>query len=325
MPCHRPMTAVTVLLLAMAAPAAAVVVGGGGPKARDCVSVFDATGVNSPAPPRTPRNIDCVDGDPACDMDGTRNASCTFSLRLCVNSSNVAGCTPERADDITIQHAQDNGDPRFDTDFQALQARADLLGFPDQESLDRCTQQSAITVVLKGNGSGVRMLNKKLLRLTALGAAGGRPTTDRDRMKLTCRPEGNGVYSPHELYGGTFDRIAHEVFAQSCALSGCHDSETHQADEILLPNAAYSQIVGVTPTNPSAATAGLQRIFPGDPMQSFLYRKITADLEAGWGLPMPRTGPALSPQLIEIIRLWIIGDSTLGPAPQDGWVAGTDG
>jgi hypothetical protein len=33
----------------------------------------------------------------------------------------------------------------------------------------------------------------------------------------------------------------------------------------------------------------------------------------------------VSPALVDIIRLWIIGDVPLGPAPAAGWVEGTDG
>jgi hypothetical protein len=145
------------------------------------------------------------------------------------------------------------------------------------------------------------------------------------RFASPAVPGGDGVYGPRDLYSGTFDRIAQEVFAQSCALSGCHDSESHRFGLILLPNAAYSNIVGVTPTTPAAAADGLLRITPGDPDMSFLYRKITADLLPGYGPPMPLTGPGVSPALSEIIRLWILGDGEVPPASATGWVTGTDG
>lgn len=313
-------------LAAAAAPARAQLVGGGGARATDCISTFVAPGANTPAPPRPARHIDCIDGDTDCDEDRARNGRCVFDVSLCVNSTGIAGCDPVRANTLTIDHAIDNGDPRFDVDFQALQSRADQLDLPGDETLDDCTLSSTVTVVLRGpTASGVRRTAKKKLVLSAFGFASGRSATDRDRMRFTCRPEGDGIYSPRDLYAGTFDRIAQEVFAVSCAKSGCHDSDTHQADMILLPNAAYSQIVGVVPTTPAAAAAGLERIFPGDPHQSLLYRKITGDLDPGFGFPMPLTGPAVSPALIEIIRLWIIGDAMTGPAPAAGWVAGTDG
>jgi hypothetical protein len=303
---------------------AVAVVRGGGSVRTDCLAVFDAP-ANDPAPPKVPRHVDCVDGDPGCDSDATRDGRCVFDLRVCINSTAVAGCTPSEADAVDIAHAIDNGDRRFDPDFQALQQRVDLLGLPDNDSLDACTLVSSLTVVLEGPSANHRMrASNKKLKMSALGFASGNIANDRDRMKFTCRPEGDAIYEPRDLYEGTFDRIREQVFAQSCALSGCHDSESHTGNMILLPNAAFSQLVGVTPDNAAAAADGLVRVSPGDPDLSFLYRKITDDLEPGYGVRMPQTGPALSADLTELIRLWIIGDAMTGPAPETGWVTGTD-
>jgi hypothetical protein len=86
----------------------------------------------------------------------------------------------------------------------------------------------------------------------------------------------------------------------------------------------HGNIVGVTPANAAAASDSLQRIFAGDPTSSFLYRKIAGNLAPGYGVKMPLTGKDISPELIEIIRLWILGDGTTGPASATGWVDGTD-
>ena len=54
-------------------------------------------------------------------------------------------------------------------------------------------------------------------------------------------------------------------------------------------------------------------------------RKITNDLPGlSYGEAMPLNRDPLDPSLIELIRLWILGDGILGPAPETGWVAGTD-
>jgi hypothetical protein len=315
-----------VLVCFWGSAAHAVEVRGGGSKSTDCIAVIDADGANSPAPPKDPRDVDCVDGS-ACDADGLRNARCEFTLRLCVNSTHVAACTPGRADSLDIEHAIDNGDPRFDTDFQALQQRTSHFGFPDDESTDDCALGSAITVPLRlpSSAGGAYKANKKQLRYTSVGVAGGRNTKDKDKMKFTCRPEGDGRYSPRDLYTGTFDRISQQVFATSCALSSCHDSESHRANMILLPGAAYSEIVNVAPTTDHPATDGMHRITPGDPSTSFLYLKIhERPIPPELAPSMPLIGQDVSDQLQEIIRLWIIGDGTLGPAPETGWVDGTD-
>lgn len=303
----------------------AVIVGGGGSSTTDCMAVFDAPGANHPAPPKTAKNVDCIDGDVSCDADGLRNGECSFTIQVCVNSSAIAGCGADQVTTLVVDHAEDDGDPKFDPDFQALQTRVNALGLPT-DGADECTLTSTIRVPLRVPRSGnVYRKNKKKLSLAAEGDVATKPDVrDKDKMKLTCRPEGDGIYLPTDLYAGTFDRIRQQVFAQSCAISACHDSESAAGGLILLPGAAYSQIVGVTPSNPAAAGAGLQRIYPGDPTLSFLYRKITNDLAVGWGGAMPASGPALSPELIDIIELWILGDGLLGPAPETGWVTGTD-
>jgi hypothetical protein len=323
-------TAALGALLALAGPGApgaeATVVRGGGARRSDCIAVFDVPAANRPAPPREPRRVDCADGDPACDADGARNGRCEFAIRLCINSTAVSGCAPDETDSLTVAHAEDNGDPRFDPDFQALQLRANLFDFPGNLDVDACTLSSTLTVALRGPTARNRMRRGlKLVRLTTAGMATGRAAVDRDRMRFVCRPDGDGVYLPRDLYAGTFDRISQQVFAPRCALSGCHDSESFQNDLELLPNSAYGQILGVPPFNATAAAAGLLRITPGEPTLSYLYRKVTFDLDPGWGSGMPLTGLPLSSELTELLRLWIIGDPTLGPAPQTGWVVGTDG
>jgi hypothetical protein len=308
-----------------------LIVPGGGARTSDCLVVFSAPGANHPDPPRPPRSVDCIDGDPSCDADGLRNARCSFPLELCINSTGIKGCSVNRTDSVAVDHSIDNCDPHFDTDFQALQNRADLLGFPDNVSHDKCTLPTSITVNLipPRDGTGSWKKGRKTVRVTATGFT-DRPATDRDNMRFTCRPEGNGLYTPRDLYTSTFDRIRQQVFAPSCALSGCHDSNTHQGMMILLPNAAYSEIVNVTPFRPAAADAGWKRILPGDPTSSFLYRKITCTLpDSSYGACMPFGRPEIAQNLQELIRLWIIGDGTTGPAPDDCpngacWVQGTD-
>jgi len=305
--------------------AEAATVAGGGSSDSDCAVVSEIPAANKPAPPKTPKSVDCIDGDPSCDDDGLRNGQCIFPLQLCINSTALATCSGDVVDSVIVDHAIDDGsDPRFDTDFQALQLRVAGLGLPTGQP-DKCTLSSAITVRLRGPDSSNKMkANKKNLRVTADGTTASGTAHDIDKVKFVCRPEGDGIYLPTDLYEGTFDRINKQVFAQSCALSSCHDSESHSGELILLSGAAYGNLVGVTPNNAAAAADLLDRVTPGDPVMSLLYLKLTGELAAGYGEPMPFELPPLDANLIEIIRLWIIGDMTNGPAPETGWVPGTD-
>jgi len=314
-----------VAIAATVQPVFAATVLGGGSSTSDCAVALEIPGANKPAPPKAPKAVDCVDGDAACDNDGLRNGECVFPLQLCANSTALVGCTPDQVTGITVAHAIDDGiDPRFDTDFQALQSRADGLGLPSS-SLDDCTLSSAVTVKLRGPDSSNSMKkNRKILAITSEAVVAAGSVTDKDKVKFTCRPEGDGVYLPTDLYSGTFDRIRTQVFAQSCAVSACHDSEGNAGALILLSGFAYSNLVGVTPTNNSAAVDGLDRVTPGDEDLSLLYRKIAGGLPGSYGSPMPLSAAALDPSLVELVRLWIVGDMILGPAPETGWVEGTD-
>ncbi|HYC56773.1 MAG TPA: hypothetical protein VEL28_17715 [Candidatus Binatia bacterium] len=319
-----PLAMAAIALLCSPHVSTAATVFGGGSRTTDCSVTFEVPGANKPAPPKAPKLVDCVDGDVTCDGDGERNGACIFPLQVCINSSGLEGCSPDSVEEITIDHAVDDGsDSRFDPDFQALQLRVNLLGLPSTS--ESCTNSSSITVRLRGpDSNSVMKKNKKTLSSESEVVITAGDTVDNDKIKFTCRPEGDGVYLPVDLYEGTFDRIRQQIFTQSCALSGCHDSESHAGDLILLAGAAYGNLVGVTPSNAAAESDGLLRVTPGDPDMSLLFHKLGDDLNPAYGSEMPAEGADLDPALIEIIRLWIIGDGDLGPAPETGWVEGTD-
>jgi hypothetical protein len=316
---------IAVSMLAFAVPASAEILRGGGSITSDCVMVFDVPGANKPAPPRTPKTVDCIDGDATCDEDGLRNGQCVFSVTACINSTLYPECEPDTVSSSVVDHAIDDGeDPKFDNDWLALQDRINGFGFP-AFGQDDCSLASAVTVRLVGPDSNNLMKKaKKSLRVESAGNTVSDDVTDKDKIKFTCRPEGDRVYAPTDLYSGTFDRIRKQIFTPSCAISTCHDSESSENDLILLAGSAYGNIVNVAPFNPAADTDGLLRVTPGDPAMSYLYRKITADLPFGYGDPMPLDDDALDPELIELVEKWILGDGVLGAAPENGWVEGTD-
>jgi hypothetical protein len=310
--------ALVALLLAtsLAAPASAIVVGGGGSATTDCLLVFS---VDANDPPAHPHNIRCADGDP-CDLDGTVNGVCQFAVAACANSTALPRCTLNGVQSITVQHAEDNGDPRFDPEFQALQSRITSAIDPPSTDADQCTTPSNFLIPVRGPlANGSCKSSKKTVKIATLSVvSGGKIYKDSDKIKLTCDPAPAGC-DPRAFYSGTFDRIQKQVFDQSCAVSGCHDSQTNQANLVLETGAAYGNLVDVTPTNGSVPS-DWKRVLPGDSSRSFIYHKVTGDLTAGEGAQMPFGGPALDQHLIDIIMLWIDGN-----APDTGWVPGTDG
>ncbi|MBX3024237.1 hypothetical protein KF840_04925 [bacterium] len=312
------------LALALAAPASALVIGGGGSPSTDCLL---ALSVDANYPLGGPKQVRCVDGDASCDDDGAVNGVCSLRIALCANSTLDPSCTLSGLGSVIVAHAQDNGDPQFDPDFQSLQNRANAdFTFP-VTSPDTCTTIGIIRVPIKGplgsnNSCGRR---KKKLQLRALSTGGPNGIReDKDTLKLSCDPAPANGCDPQALFGGTFDRIQRQVFNQSCAVSGCHDSQAQSGNLLLESGAAYGNLVNQTPSNPSALTAGWRRVdvvpgVSGNLDASYLVRKLAGDLpDATYGARMPFNRGKLNGSLRDLIARWIQAG-----APPTGWVPGT--
>ncbi len=311
--------------LSLARPAQADIYGGGGGSKKDCLMVFEA-GFNYP--PGRNRLIRCTDGDPNCDGDGLVNGVCRFPVSICANSTfNPAKCTLNGVESITVDHALDNGDSKFDPEFQALQTRINNEIDPPTNDVDACTSPATLSVRVKGPSANNRCRkDRKRVRITTESTfIGGKQLRDKDKLKLICDPAST-VCDPLLFFEGTYDRIQNQIFNESCNLSGCHDSETQAGNMLLEPAGSYTNLINVVPDNPAAAGAGWLRVSvsvidpnTGDPNASYLFRKITGGLEAGFGARMPLGMPSLPTNLIDIIQLWIEAG-----APEAGWVPGTD-
>jgi len=314
-----------ILVVAIAAvladvPAHAVVVGGGGNETTDCLTVFDAT-VNYP--PAKPRDIRCTDGA-GCDADHTVNGVCQFPLAVCANSTFDAACTLNGVETIRVEHSADNGDPRFDPAFQALATRVTNEIDAPTTTADKCTQPTNFFIAIKGPFGGTCKKNTKTVKLVTVSKViGGRIYTDKDKIRLTCEPDPD-MCDAQLLFGGnTFDRIQNQIFDQSCAVSGCHDSQSMTGGLLLETGASYDNLVNATPTNGAAIAAGWKRVTvidadTGDPDTSLLYAKVSGPPE-GFGARMPFNRKPIDRRLIEVIRLWIAAG-----APKTGLVPGTD-
>ncbi len=311
---------VSLILLAAslaATPALATTVGGGGSKKTDCLAVFET----SVALPENQRKIICVDGDPACDTDATIDGRCTFDLSVCINSTFSPKCTLTGVESIFIDHSADNGDPKFDPDFQAMQDRIDNeLDLPNAAA--DCTNPTFLTVPVRGPFPGNRCQSgKKKVKMTTqseFDPGAGKTFVDRDAMKFICRPASTGC-DPQTLFSGTFDRIQTQILDQSCAVSACHDSQTFAGGLLLESGASYTSVVGIAPVNFAAGQLGWLRVTAGDENTSYLYQKLQGGLDESLGERMPFGKGKLKSYLREIIRLWIVAG-----APQTGWVPGTD-
>lgn len=302
-------------------PAAAIVVGGGGSAKSDCLVVFDTPVVS---PQSNASRLRCADGDP-CDADGVVNGRCQFPLALCGNSTADARCALNGLGTLIVAHSLDNGEPGFDPEMQALATRAGfVLEYPETRA-DRCSVPTAVTVAVQGPLSRGRCRKgQKIVAIVAQSTpVDGRVRTDKDKLKLICDPAPIGC-QPRAFFSSTFDRVQTQIFDHSCALSGCHDSQTVRAELLLERGASYGNLVDKTPTNAGASAAGWKRITlvdatHGDPVTSYLVHKLEGNLGPGLGKRMPFNKPKLDDALVDVIRRWVEAG-----APSDGWVPGTD-
>jgi hypothetical protein len=312
-----------IVFLGSASSAEAVIFGGGGSSKTDCLLVLD-TPINDPID--KPKRIRCTDGDPACDADATVNGTCVFPTAVCANSSyNLADCTLVGLDTAVIDHSADNGDKKFDPEYQALQSRIDNeVELPNLDP-DDCSGFTNISVDVKGPfpGKACRRGKKKMKVRSQSTSMAGKRFKDNDTLKMFCEPAPL-MCDAQTFFTGTFDRIQNQVFDNSCALGGCHDSEGFEGSLLLESGTSYGAIVDVDPANATAFVAGFKRIATtgpatGDPDTSFLMLKIEGNLDSGMGERMPLESRKISKGFREIIELWI-----LAGAPEMGWVPGTD-
>ena len=112
----------------------------------------------------------------------------------------------------------------------------------------------------------------------------------------------------------TFESV-HALFQTKCT-TGCHSggSPSGQLNLSGTTSQVYQTLVNVNPVNPVAAAAGYKRVDPGYPERSFLFLKVSHDIDAGvnhlatpgMGNPMPNNLNTLENKDIELIRQWIL-------------------
>ncbi|MGM9508502.1 monooxygenase [Larkinella sp. GY13] len=121
----------------------------------------------------------------------------------------------------------------------------------------------------------------------------------------------------------SFDQLQRRILTPTCAVSGCHSSETDptfaQHKLVLAADVAYKNLVGVASTNATAKANGLLRVKPFAALESLLYHKINAAAShhsgANYGNPMPLGKELLTVGQIEFVRRWIEAG-----APREGSV-----
>jgi hypothetical protein len=142
-------------------------------------------------------------------------------------------------------------------------------------------------VAIDRDGDGVAIVGEMIAAVNALLA--GCPATP----------------TPTETPVATLDVIQATIFSSRCAIPTCHDA-TIASGGLVLTDAAtsYAALVGVDPTVDAARLAGMKRVDPGHPDNSFLLSKL-AGPPPGQGSRMPLIGEPLRDAEVALIRTWI--------------------
>jgi Protein of unknown function (DUF1592)/Protein of unknown function (DUF1588)/Protein of unknown function (DUF1585)/Protein of unknown function (DUF1595)/Protein of unknown function (DUF1587) len=111
--------------------------------------------------------------------------------------------------------------------------------------------------------------------------------------------------------GFTFQQIQDQIFTPRCATQYCHGQQARSGNLVLEAGEAYGNLVGVAPTNVAARTAGMLRVDPFAPENSFLILKLSQPSSRDFGSRMPLIGAPLSADEIGSISDWILA----GPPP----------
>ena len=144
----------------------------------------------------------------------------------------------------------------------------------------------------------------------ALGCAGDPPASDPQE------PEVPGFRAIHDT-----------ILVPGCGASACHGGEQGVAGfRVGDAESALADLIGVAPVNAKAADEGLVRVAPGDPENSFLWRKLNDSPEelfaSSWGAPMPLAATEVpGPDALAAIQAWIQGGAPLeGAEVTPDWV-----
>lgn len=126
------------------------------------------------------------------------------------------------------------------------------------------------------------------------------PTAPPDATATTIPPSP----SPTATQAVTLADVQAQVFTPHCLTVGCHTSTSQAGNMVLENGAAFASLVEIPAVNFAAMTAGLVRVSPGNPEDSFLLIKLTGPT-IPQGSMMPMGQLPLSADLIALVRNWI--------------------
>ena len=157
-------------------------------------------------------------------------------------------------------------------------------------------RSAAVCCAVKGGKLKARM-TKKGARCPGTSCEGAMSLVDACTIE-TQTPK----CAPRRSRARVFSSVQ-KVFTASCALPTCHSTFARQGGLVLdSEDVSFASLINRPAVLAEAAQAGLVRVKPRDPENSFLIRKLRGQ---GPGDPMPQGTPPLSEPVIDMIEDWI--------------------
>ena len=180
-------TAIAVVALGFAMTANATIVPGNGKDDSNCYAELDITDTNGAVIEfETKATVyTCVDGD-LCDLDGTCNGECMFSVGVCINVPDKPGCTAP-------------------AELESLKAKGNVTGVKGESGKividvpqllegSICGAFVDVIVPLKGKEDKPKA-GKGKVKIDAKAPKGTKPRKDKDKYDLVCEPNPAGCGS----------------------------------------------------------------------------------------------------------------------------------
>jgi len=265
--------AIAVLVLALGAGRAGAqcpptCAGGGGPPATDCFLAFGGV---------TGKLVACTDGDPACDLDGAIDGTCTFGVTACTNVA-VGACAATPLDAPPTATAKGTGAESFVAAVAALAT-----------TTQACTAPGLVKLAIAT--SPVKLKPAKVtLRTTAV--AGGKK--DKDTLKLVCNPARPALAANVQ-----------PIFTANCTYAGCHSGPLPQSSMNLQDGQALASLVN----QKALANPKVARVKPGSLKRSYLVNGLfgirARQMPDTCPTPLPPVTRCLTDAELYTILAWI--------------------
>jgi hypothetical protein len=188
--------------------------------------------------------------------------------------------------------------------LSSVETEADRSGYRWRDLLRTIVLSDAFRTT-----SGARVVEEPSPTPTAGETPASSPTvptptrTEDPQATRTAPPSPSPTATPG---GVTLQQLQDQIFSPRCATQYCHSAQSRAGGLVLEAGQAHGNLAGVAPSNAAARNAGLLRVDPGAPENSFLILKLTQPSSATYGSRMPLVGSPLSGAEIDAVRQWIL-------------------